>query len=99
MRAGLRRLIAAWSLFGILVAADAATLAITRKGGALDGQLGRAALGALVWGLLESFCGPWAKGRQERMDTRKAADVMAGAVGESLRAENDKDGQRVRRCS
>jgi hypothetical protein len=29
----------------------------------------------------------------------RAADVMARAVGKSLRAENDKDGERVRRCS
>jgi hypothetical protein len=70
-------------------------------------------LGTFTWALLESFLGPWAKDResrpdaeqaerdaeQERLEAEKAARVMADAVGEHLRAENDRDGQRERRCS
>lgn len=102
METGLRRLVTAWSVFGVLVAADVTALAVIRRGGAVEAQLGRAALGAFIWGLMESFCGPWARKRQDRQEdpgTRKAARVMAEAVGEQMRAEHDKGGERIRRCS
>jgi hypothetical protein len=109
MRAGLRRLIAVWSVFGVLATADAVAITRASQASPLGGLLGRAALGVLILASLESYLGPWARGRQAipdaekaeqaRLNAEKAARVMAAAVGEQLRSETDKDGQRVRRCS
>jgi hypothetical protein len=96
-----------------LAAADAVVIVRAGQASPIGGMLGRAALGALVLASLESYLGPWARGRQAipdaekaerdaeqaRLNAEKAARVMAAAVGEQLRSETDKDGQRVRRCS
>jgi hypothetical protein len=113
MSAGLRRLLTAWSAFGILLAVDVVTTVTNRHSSPTHSLLDCGGLGAFTWCMFESFLGPWAKDResrpdagkaerdaeQARLEAEKAARVMADAVGEHLRAENDRDGQRERRCS
>jgi hypothetical protein len=103
MPTGLWRLLAAWSAFGVFLTIDVVTTVTNKRSSPVHSLLDCGGLGTLTWALIEGYLGPRARDRQERrhsrMDTREAADVMAGAVGESLRAENDKDGERVRRCS
>lgn len=93
MRAGLRRLVAAWSTFGILLAVDVVTTVTNKHSSPTHSLLDCGGLGAFTWALLESFCGPWAKGRQAQPDnSRRTAEVVAEYVAAQIRAAEDDDG-------
>ena len=99
MSAGLRRLVIAWGTFGILVAADAVSVAVSsREGGGMHGYLGSASVCGFIFALFESYFGPRARDRQ-RQAPPLTPDEVAGAVSRQLRSHLDRDGERVRRCS
>lgn len=101
LSAGLRRLLTAWVVFGVLFATDVTTIAVAHKGSPWHGLADCAGLGAFTWALLESFCGPWARERQSRPDTsRRTAEVVGDYVAAQLRsaADDDGDGAATRRC-
>jgi hypothetical protein len=98
----MRRLLAAWGVFGALLAGNVATIAISPGRWPWEGLLGRAVLGSLAWCLFESFLGPWAKGRRAGPDgSRRTAEVVADYVAAQIRAvedDDDGDGAVTRRC-
>lgn len=99
MSAGLRRLMTAWFVFGVLFAANVALALVIRHSNPLHGILDNSALGAFTWALLESFAGPWTRGRRAQHDSRRRREAARGYVSEELRIADDGDGCDVRRCS